>query len=481
MRVPALNIIARLREAGHVAYLAGGCVRDRLLDVTPQDHDVATDATPTQVRRLFRRTQSVGESFGVVLVDAPPTPSFTPPLIAPLDPPRESRSPASIDRAADATPTPDAEPSKWPRFVTVEVATFRTDGTYSDGRRPDGVSFSDPAHDAQRRDFTVNALFEDPGELSTQVSLAPRGSRPPDPIGSGRGPVAEWCRLPDGSMVIDYVGGLADLETRTLRAVGEPGRRFAEDYLRMIRAVRFASRLDFELDPATAGAIRDHGAKLADVARERLGQEVRRILTGPRVGQALQLLEQLGLIAPLLGEAESMSWPAALHDRLEAAGDVPTRLAAWWLDLRPDTDPARVRQWRQALALSNDETAALRRTLEIVGVMMDPAAWEARSVAGRKRLLADARGPQALLLQRVARRAPDAPEVPDRSTEAQALADDGVGLAPRPLLDGAALIAAGLRPGPRFRTLLDRAYDRQLEGRITSADEALAWALSQEV
>ena len=479
MRVPALNIIERLRAHGHVAYLAGGCVRDRLLGLTPKDHDVATDATPTQVQRIFRRTQPVGESFGVVLVYAPDRAAY--PGAEPVG--------DGAGRASDPSPPqPDADGPP-PEFVPVEVATFRTDGDYSDGRRPDAVSFSDPVHDAQRRDFTINGLFESPGELGVdpprtddKKDLASGPTNSADAVEhAAEAPAVTGSpvirRLPDGSTVIDHVGGLADLETRTLRAIGEPARRFAEDYLRMLRAVRFAARLNFKIEPTTAAAISDHTARLTEIARERLGDEVRRVLRGPHVGRAVSLLHGLGLAEPLLGRPAEPSWPAGLHDRLDAAADLPTRLAAWWLDLRPGVNPADTVQWRRRLALSNYEHAALRRTLQIAATLGEASAWDELPVAGRKRLLADPRGDQAMLLHRVARLAWPGEPAPDREPEAHALAHDGVGLAPPPLLDGGALIAAGLRPGPAFKTLLDQTYDQQLEGRLKTRQQALAWAL----
>ena len=181
-REDALAVVRRLREMGHVAYFAGGCVRDVLLGLEPTDWDVATDAEPRRVRELFRNTQAVGAMFGVILV-------------------RQGQS-------------------------VVEVATFRSDAEYVDGRRPTGVRFTTAEEDAQRRDFTINGLFLDPLE---------------------------------GDRVIDYVGGVEDLRSRHLRAIGEAGKRFAEDHLRLLRAVRFAARFGLEFDGGTAEAIKRNG------------------------------------------------------------------------------------------------------------------------------------------------------------------------------------------------------------------------------
>ena len=404
-RRAAVQIVERLREHGHVAYLAGGCVRDRLLGLEPKDHDVATDAPPEAVLKLFRRSQAVGEAFGVVLV--------------------------YVGHGAER--------------AGVEVATFRTEGVYSDGRRPDDVSYSDARHDAQRRDFTVNGLFEDPLH-----------KRQPNPVADDDG-------------VIDYVGGRADLDAGVLRAIGDPARRFAEDYLRMLRAVRFAARLGFELHADTAAAIRDHAGSLERIARERIGDEVRRAIAGPRPHLAASLLQGLSLDGPTLTEPPADP-PLGALERLAPGAGYPAALAAWMFDRAASKggppQPADVARYRQALRLSNDETDALGRILRHIRSADD---WPGLGVAGRKRLLSCADWDAALAVLRALGRA--------QAIEADtpALRDDNVGLAPPPLLDGGDLIASGLPPGPRFKTLLDRAYDAQLEGRLTSREEALAW------
>src|SRR5688572_25076472 len=202
-REDALAVVRRLRDAGHVAYFAGGCVRDQLLGLDPKDYDVATDAPPDRVRQLFSNTQAVGAAFGVILV-------------------RQRKS-------------------------QIEVATFRTDGKYLDGRRPEGVVFTTAEEDAKRRDFTINGLFYDPVE----------------------------------DKVIDYVGGRADLERRIIRAIGNPDERFAEDHLRVLRAVRFAARFGFDIEPATASAVQSHARHLPRISPERVAEELRLMLTPP--------------------------------------------------------------------------------------------------------------------------------------------------------------------------------------------------------
>src|SRR2546423_12854917 len=197
----AVRVVQRLRDAGYQALWAGGCVRDELLGLVPKDYDVATDATPEQVRRLFRRTVAVGAAFGVVEVLGP-------------------------------------------RPLKVQVATFRSDVSYSDGRRPDRVVFSSAREDALRRDFTINGMFFDP--LTDQL--------------------------------IDYVGGQEDLRARVLRAIGDPVRRFTEDKLRMLRAVRIATRFDLTLDEATATAVRAMAPEIRAVSAERIAEELRKLL-----------------------------------------------------------------------------------------------------------------------------------------------------------------------------------------------------------
>ncbi|MCC5830329.1 MAG: CCA tRNA nucleotidyltransferase, partial [Phycisphaeraceae bacterium] len=236
-RQAAIRIIEQLRRHGHEAYLAGGSVRDRLLGLWPKDFDVATSALPQRIRAIHPRARQVGEAFGVLLV--------------------------KVDR-------------KW-----IEVATFRKDGDYLDGRRPTNVEFCDAQQDAHRRDFTINGLFEDPlcQALPAGVleSIQPPRTRPdgaPDPTDPGI-PLNDPVQM---RAIIDHVGGIDDLRHGLVRAIGDPRRRFAEDYLRMLRAVRFAARLGFAIEPVTEAAIGDFANLLGRISRERIGQEVRWML-----------------------------------------------------------------------------------------------------------------------------------------------------------------------------------------------------------
>ena len=397
-RQAAVAIVRRLREHGFTAYLAGGCVRDELLGRTPKDFDVATDAAPDHIRVMFKRTAEVGAAFGVMLVR-----EFGP---------------------------------------TIEVATFRADGPYTDKRRPDSVTFSDARADAQRRDFTVNALFIDP--------LAEGDAR-----------------------VIDFVEGRRDLAARTLRAVGDPDRRLAEDHLRALRGVRFAARYGLAIEAGTAAAIRRHAGALEGVSRERIGEEIRRMFTHDSRGRAAGLLEELGLAAAVLG-GSVCAYDGAAMDGLAPEASYAAALMAWligrgqWRAEAPE--PGLVGVVRAALLLSNDERDALRDGLHVLAVLA--SAWDGLGEAARKRL---ASGPGfgdalAVLL------ATDRDRAAGVHAEVERLRGRFGGLAPEALVDGEALIAMGLKPGPRFAEILRQVYDAQLEGRVTDAAQARALA-----
>jgi len=227
----ALEVVRKLQDAGYTAYWAGGCVRDFLLHKHPKDYDVATNALPQEVRKLFghRRTLAVGAAFGVILV----------------------RSGHKV-------------------VSDVEVATFRTDQSYEDGRRPTQVVFSTPEEDAQRRDLTINGLFWDPVE----------------------------------EQIHDFVGGQQDLELKLIRAIGTPGDRFEEDKLRLLRTIRFAAHLDFAIEPETWRALRDHASSIRMVSAERISQEFHRMMVDPHRKLAMDLCQQSGLLREIFPEWE---------------------------------------------------------------------------------------------------------------------------------------------------------------------------------
>lgn len=408
----ALWIVRSLRDAGHIAYFAGGCVRDELLGLEPQDYDIATDATPTRIADLFPRSNQVGAAFGVMLVS----------------------------RAGSI----------------VEVATFRADGLYSDKRRPDTVTFSDPVADAQRRDFTVNALFMDP--------LSPGGEVAPGIRASGA--------------VIDHVGGAADLQARVLRAVGDPDKRLEEDHLRALRAARLAAKLGFTIDPGTAAAIRRHASQLAGVSRERVGQELQKMLAHPQRARATSLIVELGMDLPILGPAFGPVTPREIATGI--LGSLPpgaaytTALAAWALERGlPESAPAiaaAAASWRDSLCLSNDHKSLFEATLRDFAMLR--GTWAGLGVAPQKRAaVAPGFGPALEIL--TARDPAAAQAVQARLRQ---LAQTPSGLAPAPLITGEDLIAAGLSPGPRFKSILARVYDAQLEDQARTPAEALALA-----
>ena len=394
----ALDVVKRLRAAGHEALWAGGCVRDQLLGLPPKDYDVATSALPDQVRDLFgrRRTLAIGAAFGVITI-----------------------------RGGQLTP--------------IEVATFRTDGEYRDGRRPESVAFTTAEHDAQRRDFTINGLFFDP--------------------------IAET--------VVDYVGGLADLEARLVRAIGDPQRRFTEDKLRMLRAVRFAATYDFALDEATLQAIRSMADEATQVSGERVGAELRRILTDDSRARGVALLADADLLRPLLPELalhaakDDEAWRSALH-RLKnlKQASVPLALAAL---LHGMVGVEQVRILGRRLRLSNKE---LDRTIWLLQQL--PAIQTAASLPWPQlqRLLAHDAWPELLSLVEVI--LPDEDAGLARCREQ--LARPELDWNPAPLVTGDDLMRRGIKPERRFAALLDHIRDEQLEGRIHTLDEAVAEA-----
>lgn len=411
----AERVVRRLQEHGHIAYFAGGCVRDRIMGCEPSDYDVVTDAVPERVKELFHPARLVGQAFGVVMV-------------------RE-------------------------KGVWVEVATFRTEWGYSDHRHPDHVQFSDAQHDAMRRDFTINGMFYDP--------------------------VADH--------VLDYVGGQEDVKLGVIRAIGNPQFRFEEDYLRMLRAVRFAARFDYQIEPNTAQAIADHAPQLKKISRERIGLELRIMLVHPQRARAAELMQELGLDAPALLE-KPVSRPPLVTRSLENTTAFTTVLTAWTLDrhLEPHGCGSRelllaamrrlkplvlVRNLRKALTLSNEERQAM---VGLFDALSEALQWPQLDIARRKRLLARHDWPQTHLLLKACEAivGDDSLDLEALDAEARRLLAEGV--APTPWINGDDLVNAGFEPGPGFKAILDHVYDAQLAGRVTSQQEALALAKALE-
>jgi poly(A) polymerase len=457
----AISIVRTLRDKGHQAYLVGGCVRDLLLKREPADYDVATDATPDEVMRIFPETYGVGVQFGVVLVPLPDS-----------------------ERAAiAATEGQESGPSLEERSISghqhkfcVEVATFRSDVGYSDGRHPDEVRFSrDPREDVQRRDFTINGLLLDP--LTDQV--------------------------------LDFVGGRRDLQTKTIRAIGDPQLRFAEDKLRMLRAVRFAARFEYSIGPSTFAAIRALAAQINQVSRERVRDELTRMLTEGHARRAFELLDQSGLLREVLPEISAMKGveqPPEFHPE----GDVfvhtlmllenlprPSPVTLAWGALLHDLGkpptfrraPDRIRfddhvdvgvKMAEAicgrLRFSNEDKAQI---LSLVDNHMRFGDVERMKSSTFKRFIRLPRFDEHLELHRLDCKASHGNLQLYEFTRKKRAELPASSIRPEPLLSGDDLIAAGYAPGPLFKEILVAVEDGQLEGRLRSKKQAMQFVRSK--
>ncbi|HTD54849.1 MAG TPA: CCA tRNA nucleotidyltransferase [Silvibacterium sp.] len=437
-QLAAGGIIDRLRAAGYDAYFAGGCVRDLLLGHNPADFDVATSARPDAVLAMFPRTFAVGAHFGVVLV---------------CD---------NIDG----------------HEIVTEVATFRSDNAYSDGRRPDSVRFSESAEeDVIRRDFTVNGMLLDPQILCESGDLS--------------------------ASVLDYVGGRADLASRLIRAIGDPATRFAEDKLRMLRAVRFAARFEFEIEAETEAAIRRHAPDIHQVSYERIREELTRMLTEGRARQAFELLDRTALLREVLPEIDRMhgvEQPPEYHPEGDVfvhtlmlleqlpAGVSPT--LAWGALLHDVGKPAtfqrapdRVRfnghvevgvriaeDILRRLRFSNEETAQIASLVENHMRFGDVEKMKPSTL---KRFFRLHDFPEHLALHRMDVLASHGDLTLYDFAKSRFEATPEPEVRPTPLITGRDLIEAGYKPGPEFKELLALAEDAQLEGQAHTREEAL--------
>jgi tRNA nucleotidyltransferase/poly(A) polymerase len=432
MEQTARAIVAKLREAGHEAYFAGGCVRDLLLGTPPTDFDIATSARPGEVQKIFHRTVAVGAHFGVIVV---------------------------IENGEN-----------------FEVATFRADGEYLDGRRPETVTFSDAEGDARRRDFTINGLFYDP--------------------------VAE--------RVIDFVNGRADLEACVVRAIGDPRERFAEDKLRVLRGVRFAARLGFEIEAATWDALREGVPQIHVVSAERIRDELVKIFTHPSRVRGFDLLDSSGLLCALLPEVDALKGceqPPEFHpegdvfvhtrimlDMLNPEVSLPLVLSVLFHDIgKPPTfqrDPTgRIRfnghehvsatMTREIMTRLRFTNAEIDATEAIVRNHMAFKDVQDMRVAKVKRFLARETIDDEMELHRVD--CGSSHGMLDNYDFLLAKREEFANepLIPPPLITGHDLIALGWKPGPRFKEALDAVETQQLEGTLRSRDEALAWIAAQ--
>lgn len=428
----ARAVVKVLHDAGYQAYWAGGCVRDRLLNRPAKDIDIATNALPEQVQALFATTHAVGRAFGVILVEQD--------------------------------------------GGTYEVATFRRDANYHDGRHPESVQFTVAEEDARRRDFTINGLFFDPA--------------------SGQ--------------VLDFVGGLPDLQSRIVRAIGTPEDRFAEDHLRMLRAVRFATTLHFALDPLTAEAIRHQATQLKRISAERIQIELVRILTeAVKPGQALELLWETGLLTIVLPEVAALrgvEQPPEYHPE----GDV-FRHTVLMLDLLDHPTPelalsvllhdiGKAVTQRRVLRPDGRERIRFDGHAEAGAIMAEQILTRLRCsraltehvvtcVRQHMRFM-EVRNMRTATLRRMVMAPTFATELALHRVDclsshghldnyqfvrdfAETLNQESI--RPPPLLRGGDVLATGVNAGPRVKQLLEEAYDLQLEGRITTVDQARAW------
>ena len=428
----ARALVDRLRAAGHIAYFAGGCVRDLVRGQAPKDIDIATDARPEEVQKIFRRTYAVGAHFGVIVV---------------------------LENG-----------------LQFEVATFRADGVYLDGRHPAEVRFSSPEEDARRRDFTINGMFFDP----------------------------------PNDAVIDFVGGRQDLQARLVRAIGDPAQRFAEDRLRLLRAVRLATVLDFEIEAATWEAIVRAAGMIGEISAERIREELVRIFLSAHRTRGWDLLDASGLMKQVMPELEAMKGceqPPQFHPEgdvfqhtrlmLQLLPDevsLPLVLSVLFHDIgKPPTasvdEEGRIR-FNGHDRIGAEMTEALMERLRFSRAEIDATVEAVRQhmvfkdvpnmrVARLKRFMARPTFADELELHRVdctsSHGMLDNYEFLQRKQEEFAHEP----IIPPPLVRGDDLIALGLKPGPRFGEILEAVETRQLEGTLRDREEALAWVKAE--
>ena len=435
----ATSIVDKLREKGYEGYLVGGCVRDLLLGREPADYDVATDATPDEVMRIFPRTYAVGAQFGVVLV-------------------------------------PVAQSHAKPDEKTIEVATFRSDVSYSDGRHPDAVRFSkSPREDVQRRDFTLNGLLLDPRT----------------------------------NEVLDFVGGRKDLEAGVIRTIGDPKLRFAEDKLRMLRAVRFAARFGYKIEPDTFAAIQKLAQEIHLVSRERVRDELTKMLTEGQARRAFFLLDETGLLREVLPEVQRMrgveqppqfhpegdvfvhtlllldslpqpcpitlAWGALLHD----VGKPPTfRIAPDRIrfDGHVDIGVKMAEEICQRLRFSNHDTEQI---LALIKNHMRFAHVQQMKESTFKKFVRMPRFAEHLELHRMDCQSSHGDLTTFNFTREKMANMPPEAMRPAPLITGDDLIEAGYEPGPRFKDILSAVEDAQLEGRLHSRGAAMDFVVTE--
>ncbi|NLH17963.1 MAG: CCA tRNA nucleotidyltransferase [Phycisphaerae bacterium] len=387
-RSAAVFVVRRLRKAGFEALFAGGCVRDMLLRRRAKDYDVATSARPEQILALFRRTLRIGAKFGVVMV-----------LI---------------------------------KNAQVEVATFRTESGYADGRHPDQVRFTCAAEDASRRDFTVNGMFYDP--IRREIS--------------------------------DYVEGQQDLRRKLLRTIGDPDRRFGEDYLRMLRAVRFATQLGFVIEPATWDAILRHADKITRISGERIAAELEAILTHPARAVGARLLVDSSLCAAVFPglDAVCANGGVAVLSALRRRIGLPLALAAFFAETPTEIGLSQC----EYLKLSREQFRHLSWLLEHRGCLLE----DSMGLAPLKRLLVSPYVRDLFDLQRAILKSRSLPQTPLTILRRRINTLKGVNIAPKPLLNGHEILALGATPGPMVGRIAEDLYVAQLSDQIQTPLQA---------
>ena len=390
----AISVIRELRRRGHEAYLVGGCVRDMVMHIEPSDYDIATSARPEDVVKIFPRTESIGVQFGVILV---------------------------IHQGH-----------------AFEVATFRSDEAYVDGRRPTGVTFTDAKQDVLRRDFTINGLLYDP--------VADR--------------------------VIDYVDGQADIDAKLVRAIGDPFARFEEDKLRILRAVRFGARLGYRIEPATWDAVVKMAPSIHQVSSERIREELVRILTEGQAAVGTRMLEESGLRREILPEVEWNSHLERSLEMLQKDAQPDFAMAV----LLHETTLLQVQGIIERLKFSRAE---IHHVLALVENLPNFYKVRKMSLSQIKRFFRLFRFEDHLELARIHGTAA-AEDLADyshalRTYEGWSPQD----ITPRPLISGEDLIALGFSPGPRFKEILTRVEDEQLEGRLVDHKQAVEFVMTQ--
>jgi len=445
----AISIVRTLRERGHQAYLVGGCVRDMVLGHEPADYDVTTDATPDQVMRIFPETYAVGAQFGVVLV------------------PPGSPEARELRPAVDGT----SVPTDHSKADVVEVATFRSDIGYSDGRHPDRVQFStDPREDVERRDFTINGLLLDPikGEI------------------------------------LDFVGGQQDLKAGIIRTIGSPEQRFEEDKLRMLRAVRFAARFEYTIDPATFAAMQKLAGNIHQVSRERVRDELSKMLIEGHARRAFLLLDESGLLQQVLPEISAMKGveqPPQFHPEgdvfvhtlllLEKLPRPSPMTLAWGALLHDVGKPATFRvadrirfdghvevgvkmaeQICRRFRFSNHDTEQI---LALVKNHMRFGDVQRMKESTLKKFMRLPQFEEHLELHRLDCQSSHGDLSSYEFTREKLVSTPEASMRPAPLVTGNDLINAGYVPGPRFKEILAAVEDSQLEGQLQNKEQALAF------